>query len=172
MHAEPKNQGGEDRREREARPAGPFSLAMFVVQLPLAPAFGVVFCGICGNWSAHCREVTTTSAWRSYVITVGTAGKPCCAIVNITRRARRVTLPRHATSKNQDDPRRLMGARHPGDRHHCPCNLATSSGRRRSWPPSASGAPPVVERTPSNDDRGHRRGPAGTLMRVTLSAAF
>ena len=53
LHAEPQREGDEDRREHQARGAGPFPLGMFVLQLPLTPPFGVGISGICGKWSAH-----------------------------------------------------------------------------------------------------------------------
>jgi hypothetical protein len=52
-HGEPDGENDEQSRERETCTAGPFSLVMFVLQLPLAPAFGVRLCGICRDWSAH-----------------------------------------------------------------------------------------------------------------------
>ncbi len=86
-----------------------------------------------------------------------------CSIVNIAGRPARLCLQRHATSANQDDRRRVMGCGHARGRHRGPRVLATPSGGRRSWSPSPSRAPAVVERARSNDDRNHRRGPTGAL---------
>ena len=61
LYAEPQSDGDENRREREACVAGPFSLVMFVLQLPLTPALGVGFCGI-AVIDALIPKITTTSA--------------------------------------------------------------------------------------------------------------
>ena len=106
-----------------------------------------------------CDQCTTASRCRVAWLSPGTVVFNC--------EHRRQNPPGyaalHAASANQDGRRRLVDGGHPGDRHRGPRQLATSSGHRRCVSPSAACAPPLVERTRSNDDRGHRRGSARPL---------
>jgi hypothetical protein len=70
-HGEPDGENDEQSRERETCTAGPFSLVMFVLQLPLTPAFGVGLRGICRNWTAHLIGVKEEVTFRKrYEFTV------------------------------------------------------------------------------------------------------